>query len=159
MNKWENITGDNVSDSIIRGSVKANNNVNLSNLTIENPKLYGESICLDIENVSPIIDNIMINGNGNRLGVGILISGEGSDNSYISGSEITNNGIGISYNNTNSSLENNFIRNNEYGVWFVDTRSTINERNRKAWLIQHDNVLKDNILRGFANLSTKSRAK
>lgn len=153
MNEWENIIGEGDS-SIIKGSVITANNSYLLDLSVESPKLHGEHVCIDATDKRSGIYNVHVNGKGNKLGVGILLSNENTSNrSALFNSTITGNGIGISYNNSDSVIYGNTIRNNEYGLWFFDSEESGENK--------VDSILKTNIFQynisNTSNLSPSSR--
>src|SRR3989338_1373748 len=120
MDKYEHIIGESREKTIIEGKVATADDTILASLTVKNPKYYGESVCVDSTNSSSRLANINVDGNGNRLSVGILFAGQGSDNAYIADSEIINHGIGMSIHDSGAVIERNYIGNCEYGIWFFE---------------------------------------
>jgi len=149
MDEWENITGEDRFSSIIRGSVQATDNSSLTNLAVQNSKLYSPTICIDSTEVSPTINRVVVDGNGNPLSLGILVAGPGSDNAQITDNDVMRHHIGITYNNSNATLTDNTISDSEYGVWYANP---VDSKQKQLGKIIKKNKFKNIILHHVVDL-------
>jgi len=152
MNPWENIIGDDKEKSVIAGSIKCADNSSLANLTIRNLELYSTNICVNSANVSPVVYNTIIDGNGNPLSLGVLVSGA-SSLADISSNTLINHHIGVQLNNSEANFEKNTMKNSEYGIWYFNTIDNESKRSMELKEIRKGNKFENIILKDILYLN------